>query len=112
MSRSLSSLLFSIVHMAVPSGLYNVVCVCFLRCYVSSYRWVECVLRSELMGLVEKVRFGNLHPSVIFGLTWGVRLFVLLLVCVLRLYCARASGPLSHYVMVDSSCHDGCQCTS
>ena len=31
MSRSLSSLLFSIEHMVVPSGLCNGVCVCFVR---------------------------------------------------------------------------------
>ena len=68
--------------------------------------------RSGLMGVVEKVRFGDLHSSVVFGLTWVVRLFVLLWVCVLCLYCARISGPLSHSVMVDSSCHAGCQCTS
>jgi hypothetical protein len=70
------------------------------------------VSRSGLMGVVEKVRFGDLHPSIVSGLAGGARLFVLLRVCVRCLYCARAAGPLSHYVMVDSSCHDGFQCTS
>ena len=54
------------------------VCVCCVRCSVSSYRWVGCVSRSGLIGVVEKVRLGDLHPSLVFGLTWGVRLFVLL----------------------------------
>ena len=86
--------------------------VCCVGCCFSSYRWVGRVSRSGLMGVVENVRFGNLHPSVVLGLTWCVRLFVLLWVCVLCLYCARAAGPLSHDVMVNSSCHAGCQCTS
>ena len=112
MSWSLSSLLFSIVHLVVPSGLCSVVCVFCVGCCVSSYRWVGCVSRSGLIGVVEKVRLGDLHPSVVFWLAGGLHLFVLLRVCVLCLYCARACGPLSHSVMVDSSCHDGCQCTS
>jgi hypothetical protein len=66
------------------------------------------VFRSGLMGVVEKVRFGDLHPSVVFGLTWGVRLFVLLWVCVLCLYCDRAARPLSLSAPVVSSCHAGC----
>jgi len=70
------------------------------------------VSRSGLMGVVENVTFGDLHPSVIIWLTWGVRHFVLLWVCFLCLYCARAVGPLSHFVMVDSSCHASCQYTS
>jgi len=112
MTWSLSSLLFSIVHMVLPSITCNVVCVCYVECCVSSYRWVGCVSRFGLMGVVEKVRLRDRHPSVVLGLTWGVRLFVLLWVCVLCLYCAKADGPLSHSVMVDSSCHTGCQCTS
>ena len=68
--------------------------------------------RSGLMGVVKKVRFGDLHPSIVRWLSGGARLFVLLWVCVLCLYCARAAWPLSHSVMVDSSCHDGFQCTS
>jgi hypothetical protein len=41
-SWSLSSRLFSIEHMVVPSGLCNVVCVrvCWVGCCTSSYRWV------------------------------------------------------------------------
>jgi hypothetical protein len=70
------------------------------------------VSRSGLRGVVEKVRIGDLHPSAVFGLTWGVHLFELLRVCVHGLYCVRACGPLSYSVMVDSSCHDGCHCTS
>jgi len=33
-----------------------------------------CVFRNGLMGVVENMRFGDLHPSVVLGLTWGVRL--------------------------------------
>jgi hypothetical protein len=71
------------------------------------------VSRSGLMWIVEKVRFGDLHPSIVRWLLFGgARLFVLLWVCILCLYCVRAAGPLSHFVMVDSSCHVGFQCTS
>ena len=112
MSWSLSSLLFSIVHMVVPSGLCSVVCVFSVRCCVSSYRWVGCVSRSGLIGVVEKVRLRDLHPSAVFWLAGGVHLFVLLRVYVLCLNCAMACGPLLHSVMVDSSCHAGCQCIS
>ena len=61
----------SIVHMVVSYGLCNVVCVCVcvVGCCVSSYRWAGYVSRSGLMGVVEKVRFGDLHSSVVFGLT-------------------------------------------
>ena len=68
--------------------------------------------RSGLMEVMEKMRFGDRHPSVVLRLTRGVRLFVLLWVCVLCLYCAKDAGPLSHSMMVDSYCHAGCQCTS
>ena len=34
--------------------------------------------RSGLMGVVEKVRIGDLHPSIVRGLSGGARLFVLL----------------------------------
>ena len=68
--------------------------------------------RSGLMGVVEKVRFGDRHPFFVLGLIWGVRFCVLLWVCVICLYCAKAAGPLSHSVTGDSNCHDGCQCTS
>ena len=112
MPWSLSSLLFSTEYMVVPSGLCNVVCMCCMGCCASSRRWVGCVSRSGLMRVVEKVRFGDRHPSVVLGLTWGVRLFVLLWVCVLCLYCAKAARQLSHSVMVNSNCHVGCQCTS
>ena len=64
------------------------------------------------MGMVEKARFRDLHSSIVCGFSRGSRLVVLLWVCVLCLYCARAAGPVSHSVMVDYSCHVGCQCTS
>ena len=111
-SWSLSSRLLSIVHIVVPSGLCCVVCVCSVRCCDSSYRWVGCVSRSGLMGVVEKVRLGDLHLSSVLWLVGGVRLFVLRCVCVLCLYCARAFGSLSLSKMVDSSYHAGCHCTS
>jgi hypothetical protein len=56
MSWILSSLLFSIVHMVMPSGLCSVVCVFSVGCCVSSYRRVGCVYRSGLLGVVEEVR--------------------------------------------------------
>ena len=68
--------------------------------------------RSGLMGVVEKVRFGDRYSFVVLGLTWDVRLFILRWVWVLCLYCARVDGPLSHSVMVDSRCYVGCQYTS
>jgi len=46
-----------------------------MGCCASSYRWVGCVSRSGLMGVVEKVRFGYLHPSIVGGFSGGVRLF-------------------------------------
>ena len=74
MSWSLSTLLFSIVHMVVPFGLCSIICVVCGGCLVSSYRWVGCVSRSGLIWVVEKVRLGDLHPSAVFGLIGGVRL--------------------------------------
>jgi hypothetical protein len=67
MSWSLSSRLFSIVHIVVPSGLCRVVFVGCVGCCASSYWWVECVSRSWLMGVVEKVRFGDLQPYIVRG---------------------------------------------
>ena len=66
MSWSLSGLLFSIMHMVVPSGLCSVVSVFCVGCCASSYRWVGCVSRSGLIGVVEKNRLGDLHPSAVF----------------------------------------------
>jgi len=66
------------------------------------------VSKSGLIEVVEKVRLRDLHLFAVFVFTWGVHLFVLLRVCVLCLYSARACGPLSHSVTVDSSCHVGC----
>ena len=68
MSWALSSLLFSIVHMVVPSGLYRAACVFCVGCCVSSYRWVGCVSKSGLIGVAEKVRLGDLHPSAVLGM--------------------------------------------
>jgi hypothetical protein len=99
--------------MYVQSGLCNVVCVCCVGCCASSsYRCVGRVSRSGLMGVVEKIRFGDRHPFIVLGLNWGVRLFVLPWVCVLCLYRAKAAEPFSHSVNIDYSCHVGCQCTS
>jgi hypothetical protein len=70
----------------VMSCLCVCVCVCCVGCCVNSYRLVGCVSISRLMGVVEKVRLGDLHPSSVFGLTLGVRLFFLLWDCVLCLY--------------------------
>ena len=103
MSCSLSSHLFSIMHMFVPYGLCSVVCVFSVGCCVSSYRWVGYVSRSGMIGVVEKVRLGDLHPSAVFWLDGGEHLFVLLRVFFRCLYCARACGPLSHSVMVEFS---------
>ncbi len=53
---------------------YVMSCVCMrvrcMGCCVNSYRWVGCVSRSGLMGVVAKVRFGDLYPSTVFVLTW------------------------------------------
>ena len=87
-------------------------CVFCAGCCASSYRWVGCVTRSRMMVVVENVRCGDLQSSGVLELAWGVPLFALLWVCVLCLYYARAIGPLSHSVTVDSNCHDGCQRTS
>ena len=102
-SWSLSCRLFSIKHMVVPSGLCNIVCVCCVGCCASSYRWVGCVSRSGLMVVVKNMRIGDLHPPGVLGFACGVRHFIIFWVC---------SRPLSHSVMVDSNCHDGCQCTA
>jgi hypothetical protein len=67
---------------------------------------------SGLVGVVEKVMSGDLHPSAVFWLARGVHLFFLFRVCAICLHCARAYGPLSNFVMVDFSRHVGCQCTS
>jgi len=85
MSWSLSSRLFSIVQTVVPSSLCIVVCACCLGCCASSYWRVGWVSNSGLMGVVEKVRFEDLHPSIVRGLSGDMRLFVLLQVCVLCL---------------------------
>ena len=52
--------------------------MCCVGCCASSFWRTGSVSRFGLMGVVEKVRFGDLHPSIVHGLTGGVRLFVLL----------------------------------
>ena len=74
MSCSLSNLRFSIVQMRVPSGLCSVVCDGFVGCWVNSYLFVGWMSRSGLIGVVEKVRLVDLHPSVVMGFTGGVLL--------------------------------------
>ena len=50
----------------------------FLGCCASSYWWVGWVSRSGMMGDVENMRFGDLHPPLASGFSGGVRLLVLL----------------------------------
>ncbi len=69
MSCSLSSLMFSIMHMRVPSGLCSVVCDGFVGCWVSSYLLVGWMPRSGLIGVVENVKL--VYPFVM-GFTGGV----------------------------------------
>jgi hypothetical protein len=78
MLYSLSSRLFSMVHMVVMSGLCMAVCVYFVGCCVRSYPLVDWVSRSGFMGVVENVRLGDLHPSLVPGFSGVVRLFVFL----------------------------------
>ncbi len=78
-----------------------------MGCCASLYLWVGCVSKSGLMGVVEKVRIGDRHPSVVLGLTWGLRYLVLLWVSVICLYYAKVSEPMSHSVMVDSNFYVG-----
>ena len=77
-----------------------------MGCCVSSYYLIGWVSRSELLGVVENVRFGYLHPPpIVAAFSGGVYLFVRLEDCVLCLYDARASGTLSLSIIAESSCH-------
>ncbi len=105
MSYNVSSLLLSIVHMVVPSGLCSVACDGFVGCWASSYRFVGCMSRSGLIGVMENVRLVDLHPSVVIGFSGGVFLLVRRGGWVRCLYAVRASGPSSLTIIAESSCH-------
>ena len=57
--------------MRVPSGLCSVLCDGFVGCWVNSYLFVGWMSRSGLIGVVEKVRLVDLHPSIVMGFTGG-----------------------------------------
>jgi hypothetical protein len=57
------------------------------------------------MGDVENVRLGDLRPPIMKAFSVDVRLLVLLWGCVLCVYAARALGPLSQSLIVESSCY-------
>ncbi len=65
-----------------------------------------------LIGCVEKVTLVDLHPSIVIGFSGGVFLLVRRGRWFRCLYAARASGPLSGSMIVESSCQGGPQCTS
>ena len=58
------------------------------------------------------MRFGDRHPPIVIGFSGGIRPLVLLGGCDLCLQAARASVPMSHSLIVVSSCDASCQCTS
>jgi hypothetical protein len=107
-----SSLLFSIVHMVVPSGLCSVWCVCFVGCWVGSYRFIGCVSISGMIGVVEYVRLFDLHPSIVIALSGDVFLLVRRGSWARCLHASKASGPLSLFMIVESSCQACPHCTS
>ena len=53
-------------------GVYD----CIVGYRVSSYLFVGWESRSELMGVVENVRFGDLHPPIMNGFSGGARLLI------------------------------------
>ena len=111
-SRSLSNLRLSIVQMSISSGMCSEVCVGFIGCCVSSYRLVWWMSRTGLIGVVENVRLTDLHPSIVTGSIGGVLILTWLGVRVRCLYVFNAAGPLSQFMIVESSCQAGPQCTS
>ena len=111
-SRSLSSLRLSIVQMRVPSSLCSKVCVGFVGCWVSSYRFVGWMSRSGLIWIVENVRLADLYPSVVIGFFEGVLLLTWRVICVRCVYACSAAGPLSQSMTVESNCHASPECTS
>ncbi len=99
-SCNLSSLRLSIVQMRVPSSLCSEVCVGFVGCCVSSYRFVG--WRSGFIGVVENVRLANLNPSIVIGFFGGgVLLLTWRGVCVRCLYASNVAGPLSQSTIVE-----------
>ena len=99
-SCSLSSLRFSILHMVAASGLRRVVCDGFVGCCVSSKDRVGWISRSELMGVVENVRFGDLHPPIVKEFSGSKLLLDVFGGCHRCLYAARAPGSLSRSFIV------------
>jgi hypothetical protein len=83
---SLSSLLFLLCIWRYRL-VYVVVCVGFVGCCVSSQYLVGWISRYRLMGVVENMRFGDLHPPIANTISGGVRLLVRFGNC---LYVARA----------------------
>jgi len=59
--------------------------------------------KSGFMGVVEKVRLPDLHPSSLIAFMGGTFLLFRRWGCVLFLYIVRASGPLSLSMIVESS---------
>ncbi len=70
-SWSLSIRLFPMVHIITPSSLCKVLCIGFVGNCFSSYPFVGWVPRSRCMGVVENVRFGDLHPSLVYEFSGG-----------------------------------------
>ena len=60
------------MQIRVPTGLCSVVCDGFVGCWVSSYLLIGWMSRSGLIGIVENVRFVDLHPYFVMGFTSGV----------------------------------------
>ena len=76
---SLSSRLFSVAHIVLPTGKCRVVCVIFVGCCTSSHSRVGWVSRSRLIGDVENARFGDLHPPIVNVFCGGTFLLILFL---------------------------------
>ncbi len=107
MSCSLSSVLFPFEDMVVQFGLCRVVCVDLVGCCVSSYSLAAWISRSGLMGVAENVRLIDLHFPFVCGVFGGVLLLVRRGVCIHCLYVVKAFGPLSLFIIVESSCQAG-----
>ena len=74
--------------MRVPSGLCSELCVGFVGCCVSSYRFVGWMCRFGLIEVVENVSKADLHPSIVIGflggsldLAWHMRSLLVCLQC-------------------------------
>ncbi len=79
---------------------------------MSSNSLVGHMSRSGLMGFVLNVVCMDLHPSMVYGASGGVSLFVFLGSLVLVWYVCRVVGPLVLPRKVSSVCHAGFHCTS